>query len=249
MIKCGLALRGWPPTRWTGNIMSKQNTKVIAIPEAKPREGKTRLTSGKEMTDAELGEAILSLPEPQRAKVREVLDKARDRPCAPPMKLVMEDGNLSVTYPGEHEAGTGLLLMAEIGTCDPSFHAGIMRQVATLGAHGAKLDETNSNFVVSVVRAVQPRDELESMLAVQMGAVHAATMMMARRLNQTVNIPQQDSAERALNKLARTFAAQMETLKRYRTGGQQKVTVEHVTVNEGGQAIVGSVLSHGRVKE
>jgi hypothetical protein len=26
-----------------------------------------------------------------------------------------------------------------------------------------------------------------------------------------------------------------------RTGGQQKVTVEHVTVNEGGQAIVGSV--------
>jgi hypothetical protein len=34
---------------------------------------------------------------------------------------------------------------------------------------------------------------------------------------------------------------QMEALKRYRTGGQQKVTVEHVTVNDGGQAIVGSV--------
>jgi hypothetical protein len=36
----------------------------------------------------------------------------------------------------------------------------------------------------------------------------------------------------------------METLKRYRTGGEQKVTVQHVTVNEGGQAVVGN-LSHG----
>ena len=82
------------------------------------------------------------------------------------------------------------------------------------------------------------------MLAVQMGAVHQATMMMARRLNHVETIPQQDAAERALNKLARTYATQMEALKRYRTGGQQKVTVEHVTVNEGGQAIVGAV-THG----
>ena len=34
---------------------------------------------------------------------------------------------------------------------------------------------------------------------------------------------------------------QVEALKRYRTGGEQKVTVHHVTVNEGGQAIVGAV--------
>jgi hypothetical protein len=37
----------------------------------------------------------------------------------------------------------------------------------------------------------------------------------------------------------------MEALKRYRTGGQQKVIVEHVTVNEGGQAIVGHVNGRG----
>ena len=65
-------------------------------------------------------------------------------------------------------------------------------------------------------------------------------MTFARRLAHVDNIPQQDSAERAFNKLARTFAAQLEALKRYRTGGEQKVTVEHVTVNEGGQTIVGT---------
>ena len=66
-------------------------------------------------------------------------------------------------------------------------------------------------------------------------------MTYARRLANADKLPQQESAERALNKLARTFAAQVEALKRYRTGGEQKVTVEHVTINEGGQAIVGNV--------
>jgi hypothetical protein len=59
------------------------------------------------------------------------------------------------------------------------------------------------------------------------------------------DIPQQDSAERAFNKLARTFAAQVEALKRYRTGGEQRVIVQHVNVNEGGQAIVGAVNHPG----
>jgi hypothetical protein len=70
-------------------------------------------------------------------------------------------------------------------------------------------------------------------------------MTFACRLNHVENIPQQDSAERALNKLARTFTTQMEALKRYRTGGQQRVTVEHVHVHQGGQAIVGHIESRG----
>jgi len=90
--------------------------------------------------------------------------------------------------------------------------------------------------------ASSPRDELEVMLAAQMAAIHCATMTFARRLNHVENIPQQDSAERTLNKLARTFTTQMEALKRYRRNdGEQKVVVQHVNVNDGGQAIVGTV--------
>src|SRR2546422_7338354 len=79
------------------------------------------------------------------------------------------------------------------------------------------------------------------MLAAQMAAVHIASMTFARRLGAVETVQQQDSAERAFNKLTRTFATQMEALKRYRTGGEQKVTVQHVSVAEGGQAIVGNV--------
>ena len=43
----------------------------------------------------------------------------------------------------------------------------------------------------------------------------------------------------------RTFTAQVETLKKYRTGGNQTIQVQHVNVNEGGQAIVGDVKGRG----
>jgi hypothetical protein len=95
--------------------------------------------------------------------------------------------------------------------------------------------------MLSVVKGIEPRDQIEAMLAAQMAAVHMASMTFARRLAHVENIPQQDSAERAFNKLARTFAAQMSALKEYRSKGEQKMTVQHVHVAEGGQAIVGNV--------
>jgi len=66
-------------------------------------------------------------------------------------------------------------------------------------------------------------------------------MTFARRLAHVETIPQQDSAERAFNKLTRTFAAQMSALEDYRSKGEQRMIVQHVNVSEGGQAIVGAV--------
>ena len=79
------------------------------------------------------------------------------------------------------------------------------------------------------------------MLAAQMAAVHEAMMRFTEQLAQANTLAEQDSAERTVNKLARTYVTQMEALKRYRTGGEQNVTVQHVSVSEGGQAIVGNV--------
>jgi hypothetical protein len=95
--------------------------------------------------------------------------------------------------------------------------------------------------MLAVAKGIEPRDQTEAMLAAQMAAVHMASMTFARRLAHVETIPQQDSASNAFNKLARTFTAQVEALKRYRSGGEQKMTVQHVHVAEGGQAIVGNV--------
>jgi hypothetical protein len=98
--------------------------------------------------------------------------------------------------------------------------------------------------MLRLVRGIGPRDETEALLACQMAAIHNATMAAARRLNHVETISQQDSASNMLNKLARTFASQLEALKRYRSAGEQTIKVQHVTVHEGGQAIVGNV-AHG----
>lgn len=211
----------------------------------------TKSSSAAGQMDAVLRNA---LPEPgldvQAQRLQAVTAKADRRASAPPISLAAKEGNgLDVQFAHSDPDTAGLLLMADLGTCDAAFVAGIVNQIAVIGTPGRRFDETASNFLLSVARAVEPKDELETMLALQMGAIHAAMMAMAARLNASQCIPQQDAAERALNKLARTYTMQIEALKRYRTGGQQRVIVEHVTVNAGGQAIVGAVMTGGGVKE
>jgi len=49
----------------------------------------------------------------------------------------------------------------------------------------------------------------------------------------------------AAARLLRAYSVQVETLRRLRHGGDQYVRVEHVHVNDGGQAIVGNVKTAG----
>jgi len=51
------------------------------------------------------------------------------------------------------------------------------------------------------------------------------------------------------NKLSRTYATLVDNLNRHRGKGQQKVTVEHVHVHEGGQASVGHVEAGGMAQK
>ena len=61
------------------------------------------------------------------------------------------------------------------------------------------------------------------------------------------DLAQHDSAARALGRLARTFPAQIEALNRYRSQGEPAITVQNVSVGDGGKAIVGNVTQHARV--
>lgn len=150
-------------------------------------------------SQADMESALQGLTTPQRERVDAVLARPRSRGQNNDMKLRMVGEALNVSYSHPKPDTAALLLMADLGTMDPAFFSGVTGQIARIGAQGAKIDETTSNFLLSVVRAVQPRDELETLLAVQMGAIHAATMMLARRLNHVQNLPQQDAAERAPN--------------------------------------------------
>ena len=84
------------------------------------------------------------------------------------------------------------------------------------------------------------------MLVAQLVACHHAALECMRR----AMLPSQVLEVRQLelgfaNKLSRTYATMLEALDRHRGKGQQHVTVEHVHVHQGGQAIVGNVHTGG----
>ena len=154
-----------------------------------------------------------------------------------PMVEVLENGSIGLKCES--------ILKKALGTTDDYFVQGIIRQLARLTPDG-RVDEDQLNFMLSIIKEINSRNQLETMLAAQMATVHVAIMTQGQRLAHAETPQEQDSAERALNKLARTFTIQMEALQRYRSGGEQTVTVQHVSVNEGGQAIVGNVTQGAR---
>jgi hypothetical protein len=163
-----------------------------------------------------------------------------------PRLIVSTEGDTAKINPDHPDATVGTLaVMRSIGTADLDFFDGLMLQLVN-ASEGQGSPEQAFNFMLSVIKGVEPRDQIEAMLAAQMAAVQMATMTFARGLAHVENIPQQDSAERAFNKLTRTFAAQVEALKRYRSGGEQTMTIQHVHVAEGGQAIVGNVSTRAK---
>lgn len=110
----------------------------------------------------------------------------------------------------------------------------------------AKPEEVDGlfNAALTSLKLLAPRDEFESMLASQMITTHAAAMEAFRR----AALPDQTFAGRDMNlkhaqKLLALYVRQMEALDKHRGKGQQKITVEHVNVEAGGQAIVGNVTT------
>ena len=154
------------------------------------------------------------------------------------MKITMyKRGDVTqLTLEGETNA-----LMHSFGTTDGDFLGGLIHQVGNAGSAGQYPDELGVRYMLAFIRSRQPRDEIEAALLAQTAATHVAVMRYANRLAHAESLQEQDSAERSYNKLTRTFVAQVQALQRYRDVSSQNVIVQHVSVGDGGQAIVGNV--------
>ena len=109
-----------------------------------------------------------------------------------------------------------------------------------------KQADVQHHAMVHALIGIAPKDEIEGMIAAQLIAAHHASMECYRRamLREQPFEGRREALSQA-NKLSRTYATLLEALNRHRGKGQQKVTVEHVHVHQGGQAIVGNVQSPG----
>jgi hypothetical protein len=95
---------------------------------------------------------------------------------------------------------------------------------------------------VDAANAIQAGNSLEKMLAHQLAAAHKATMEMIGSVHP--NSHDASAHTKRLNAAARCMRAYqqgLETLRKLRQGGQQRIMVQYVNVSEGGQAVIGSI--------
>jgi hypothetical protein len=103
--------------------------------------------------------------------------------------------------------------------------------------------EKRINFVLATLYRFQPKDVVETMLIVQFCLSHEMAIKMFKR---SLEVKYEDEMERFSNlatKLTRNCNQTAETVSKIQRKGIQKMVVEHVTVENGGQAIVGNVPS------
>ena len=96
---------------------------------------------------------------------------------------------------------------------------------------------------MSLLGEIAPKTATEALLAVQMVGVHnAATLFLAQAVAEGQTREGADMHVLRATRLMRLFNEQLGAMAKLRgTAGHQRVTVEHVHVNAGGQAIVGAV--------
>jgi hypothetical protein len=179
------------------------------------------------------------------ASLSAVIERIESTPPHARMKVEARPDATHLSWEHPSQPIAAALWANALGTGDLEFAGVVFEQLAQLARSGSHVGEKELNHMLSLVRGLAPRDSTEALLVTQMAAIHCATMASARRLAQAETREGLDSHASALNKFARTFASQMEALKRYRTGGEQTIKVQHVTVNDGGQAIVGDVRHTG----
>ena len=163
---------------------------------------------------------------------------------------------LGVTLSGSPQEGQQVALHAEdslktiFGTELSEMAEALLGQCMKVLKSNEASDEFAGNdergFMLAAVAEIQPRDAFERMLAVQMAATHVAMIRSGRWFAHTENVEQVKTHYAGYTKLARAYVSQMEALRKHRTGGKQTVTVQHVNVRDGGQAIVGNVEAGGR---
>ncbi|QOZ54440.1 hypothetical protein [Bradyrhizobium sp. CCBAU 53338] len=143
------------------------------------------------------------------------------------------------------DPGAGEQLLAEaLGAADRDALHGLLSQLVKASAVARKPDQSNLSFMVSMLKSIAPKDSLEAMLAAQMVGIQVAAMRCACRLACTDDVPQQESLTRALTRLSRTFASMMEALNRHRSNGACAITVQNLSVQDGGKAVVGHFTQH-----
>src|SRR3954464_9780567 len=131
---------------------------------------------------------------------------------------------------GVHADAAGARLMNALGTTDLDLAECLASQIvnaANLQVSNEPVSVATLNAALAAVTGIAPRDEAEAMLAAQMVGGHWIAMALLSKAGSTNDRALLNDVGNLAVKLLRTYTAQLEALKRYRSAGEQRVVVQH----------------------
>jgi hypothetical protein len=168
----------------------------------------------------------------------------RDRIAPVRVKLWRADAYVAQSHPPDGDSKNWWQRLKNVlGTISSDFVSASLLQVqAAARSPFGTISETAMNAALAMISAAAPKNEIEGALAVQMACTHTAAMAVLAKMDAAFGTERRITAfGSTAARLMKTFAMQVEILRRLRTGGRQFVRVEHVHINAGGQAIIGNV--------
>lgn len=175
----------------------------------------------------------------QEAQWQAYAEKASRAPEGP--KLELKDNGYNAVTPDEGKALLYLQLHNVSGMASVDGASHLIDQIVKVNKNG------QVNGALAIAAEIQPQDAVEGMLVTQMIAAHNLAMKKtsAAIMGESSSLKQAEHASKVAMQAMRVFTAQVEALARWRSKGQQKIIVQHVQVNQGGQAVIGDVNNAG----
>ncbi len=167
--------------------------------------------------------------------------------------LTVHDNKLPVTSMGEvsHPHIAGLFEADKGYAINTLKHSGIIPEEASIRRTDLLMQENIdiTALALDAAETMQAENSVEKMLAHQMALSHemamktgdAAVLELARDKHRSGDYTEYQRLANSTAKLMGAFQQGMLTLQKLRNGGNQTMTVQHVHVESGGQAVIGSI--------
>lgn len=142
---------------------------------------------------------------------------------------------IAVHLPDDRSAHTGC--QSEAGA-----DAVVMLALTPVRGCTPQVAAASANETMALMAELNPGDGIEGILVSQMVSVHRMAMECVAQAND--NIRHEGIRDVLVNrsiKLMRLFTQQVEALDKHRRGGAQRMTIEHIHVHPGAQAVVGQI--------
>jgi hypothetical protein len=173
----------------------------------------------------------LELTEAEQAEIRDLTKRQKARRQAPRFAVHLQDGSQVQMMPvGVHADAADARLMTALGTTSADLAERLITQIVStihLRPSNEPISAENLNAALAAVTGIGPQDEAEAMLAAQMVGVHWTAMALLSKAGSTNDRALLNDAGNLAVKLLRTYPAQLDALKRYRSAGEQHVVVQH----------------------